>query len=191
MPISAHLDSWCNLKKTCPTIPKCDVPKLTLYARFCFLPNNQNFARQFSEIIQKHIGAFNIKLIKKNPKTIGSLFPFKDRLCPLMKSGVVYEYKCPGCNSGNYVGSTRRLLKVRADSHMGVSYRTGCRLSNPDLSNIRSHARGCKTPIKYDNFKIIGQAKEPAELLILESLNIKRRVPTLNCQSSAVPLFMA
>ena len=162
-----------------------------MFASFPYLPNNNNFQNQVIKIIHKHIGALNLKLIPKNRKTTGSLFSVKDRLCPLMTSGVVYEYKCPGCSSGNYVGSTRRLLKVRADSHIGISHRTGCRLSSPEVSNIRNHAHNCKTPIKYENFKIIGQAKDTSELLILESLNIKLKVPSLNHQTTAVPLFVA
>lgn len=160
-----------------------------MFASFPYLTNNHNFQNQVIKVIHKHTGALNLNLIPKNRRTIGSLFSVKDRLCPLMTSGVVYKW--PGCNLGNYVGSTRRLLKVRADSHVGISHRTGCRLSSPELSNIRNHANNCKTPIKYDYFKIIGQAKETLELLILKSLNITLKVPSLNTQTTAVPLFIA
>ena len=168
----------------------CEVPKLRLYATFPFLYED-NFRRDFIKTVQKYIGAIDLKLIPKNPKSIASLFRFKDRLPPLMSSGVVYEYNCPKCNLGKYIGSTRRLLRVRADSHRGVSYRTGCQLANPESSNIRSHIIKCKTDIRYEDFKIIGNANNQQELLILETLNIKQRVPSLNCQTTAVPLYLS
>ena len=96
-------------------------------------------------------------MIPKNPYTIGSLFRLKEKLDPLMNSGVVYLFNCPKCNMGKYVGSTRRLLKVRIDSHKGVSYRTGMTLSNPEFSSIRNHAKQCKYVINYKDFKIIAR----------------------------------
>ena len=130
-------------------------------------------------------------MILKNPKTIGSLFRFKDTLPTLMRSLVVYRYSCPRCNLGTYIGSTKRMLKVRADSHRGVSHRTGINLKRKEFSNIRDHAYKCKTRISYENFEIVAQATDQTSLLILESLSIKQLVPTLNNQSSSVPLHIA
>ena len=122
---------------------------------------------------------------------IKSLFPSKERIDPLMTSGVVYLYNCPRCNLGKYVGSTRRLLKVRIDSHKGVSYRTGMKLSNPEFSNIRDHIKKCRNNIDYKDFKIVGKTKNEYELPILESLLIKQLVPQLNAQTSSTPLYLS
>ena len=127
----------------------------------------------------------------RNPKTIGSLFRFKDTVPKLMRSLVVYKYSCPRCNLGTYLGSTKRMLKVRIDAHCGVSHRTGCSLNKKEFSNIREHAKKCKTSITYDQFEIIGQAANETSLLILESINIKKLVPSLNNQSSSAPLYIA
>ena len=91
---------------------------------------------------------------------IGSFFHPKEKLHPLMTSGVIYEFNCPRCDLGKYVGSTRRLLKVRVDSHRGVSYRTGIKLSNPEYSSIREHIKKCKYNIDYKNFKIIARVQK-------------------------------
>ena len=123
--------------------------------------------------------------------SLGSLFKFKDSIPDLMRSLVVYRYTCPRCNLGTYVGSTKRMLKVRIDSHRGVSHRTGCTLNKKEFSNIRDHSNKCKTSISYDNFEIIAQAADETSLPILESLYIKQVVPSLNGQSSSVPLFIA
>ena len=167
-----------------------NVPKLKFYASFPFT-YDKTFHKKFSNIINEHFPAVNAVLIPRNPLTIGSLFRFKDRLPPLMTSGVVYMYTCPVCKSGTYVGSSARLLKVRIDSHRGISYRTGSRLSNPEHSNIRNHSRYCKTTIEYKDFHIIGQTSNLQDLLILESLNIKQLVPKLNCQTSSSPLYLS
>ena len=135
--------------------------------------------------------AIDIRLIPKNSKTIQSIFPYKDKLPPLMQSLVVYCFKCPKCEFGKYVGATKRLLKVRIDSHLGISHRTGCPLNKKEFSNIRDHCKKCKTSFNYNNFKIIGQAHNEHSLSTLESLYIKQVVPSLNSQSSSTVLYIA
>ena len=144
-----------------------------------------------NKIINHYIPAIDLKLILSNPISIGSLFKTKEKLDPLMTSGVVYLFNCPVCNKGRYVGSTQRLLKVRADSHIGISHRTGIRLKDPEFSNIRNHTKKCKYDIKYKDFKIIGRAKNKHQLTILESLFIKQMVPNLNSQTTTGPLFLS
>ena len=133
----------------------------------------------------------NPKLVLRNPRTIGGLFRFKDTIPDLMRSLVVYKYTCSRCNLGTYLGSTKRMLKVRIDSHRGVSHRTGCSLSKKEFSNVREHANKCGSVIDYKDFEIIMQAKNETSLAILESISIKQLVPTLNGQSSSAPLFIS
>ena len=135
--------------------------------------------------------AVELKLIPTNPLTISSLFHLKEKLNPLMTSGIIYLFNCPKCNMGKYVGSSRRLLKVRIDAHNGVSYRTGVKLTNPEFSSIRNHTKKCKYNVKYEDFKIIGRAPNEHRLTILESLFIKQMVPSLNAQTSSSPLYLS
>ena len=108
-----------------------------------------------------------------------------------MTSDVVYRSNCPRCDLGTNVGSTRRLLKVRIDSHRGVSYRTGVQITNPEFSNIREHTKKCKYEINYKDFEILGKASNDHLLTVMESLFIKQIVPHLNTQSSATPLYLS
>ena len=110
-----------------------------------------------------------------------------------MTSGVVYKFNCPRCDLGTYVGATRRLLKVRADAHRGVSYRTGVSIKNPEFSSIRNHTKTCrpKHKICYEDFEILGKATNSQKLAILESLFIKQTVPQLNNQTTATPLYLS
>ena len=176
--------------KFCPATLVPNVPKLDFFASMPY-SRDTKFLKGLSDIIKKHFYCINPKLILKNPKTIGSIFKFKDTIPILMRSLVVYKYSCPRCNLGTYLGSTKRMLKVRIDSHSGVSHRTGVVLNKKEFSNIREHSRKCKTSVSYDNFEIIAQATDQTSLLILESLAIKQLVPSLNTQSSSAPLFIA
>ena len=163
-------------------IPKIEiptVPKMPLYASIPLI-HDKKFYSELRKLASTYVPAVKLNLIPTNPFTIGSLFKIKDRLCPLMTSNVIYMFKCPKCNLGNYVGATQRLLKVRADSHKGVSYRTGTKLKNPEFSNIREHAQKCKYAIQYEDFNIVCKAKNSQLLTILEPLVIKPVVPNLN-----------
>ena len=167
-----------------------NVPKLPVYASVPML-YNKTFYQELYKINSHYIPAVELKLIPINPLSIGSLFTSKEKLNPMMTSKIVYLFTCPRCDLGKYVGSSRRLLKVRVDAHRGVSYRTGAKLSNPEFSNVRDHAKKCKCDIRYEDFKIIGRAKNEHQLNILESLLIKQLVPQLNYQTTSTPLYFS
>ena len=173
-----------------PTMPITTVPKLNFYASLPY-SNDAKFLTDLTNIINKYFFCLKPKLVLRNPKTIGSLFKFKDTVPKLMNSLVVYKYSCPRCNLGTYLGATKRMLKVRIDAHCGVSHRTGCNLANKEFSSIRNHANECKTRVSYDNFEILGRATNESSLLLLESIMIKQLVPLLNNQSSSAPLYIA
>ena len=129
--------------------------------------------------------------IFKNTLSIGSLFSFKDTLPELMRSCVIYEFNCPKCNFGKYIGCTSRMLKVRIDSHRGVSHRTGNSLGNKENSSVRDHCHKCKYEIQYKDFKILAKSPNRHSLLFLESLFIKQLSNTLNTSTTSVPLKIA
>ena len=166
------------------------VPKLKLYASIPYVYNN-TFGKNLKKIIDNHFPALDLKLIPKNPLKLGSLFYFKDRLPTLMQSNVAYMFSCPKCKIGTYIGATKRLLKVRIDSHLGISHRTGCSLNKKEFSNIREHCNKCRSAFNYDNFKIMGRASDDSSLFTLESLLIKQHAPNLNNYGSSSSLHIA
>ena len=149
------------------------------------------FGKNLAKLIKHHFPALDLKLVPKNPLKLGSLFKFKDKLPMLMQSKVAYMFTCPKCKVGTYLGATKRLLKVRVDSHLGISYRTGCTLSRKEFSNIREHCNKCRSKFSYDCFKIVGQTMDEASLFVLESLLIKKLVPSLNGQGTSTTLYVA
>ena len=147
--------------------------------------------KELISVLNRFYPYVDFRFVFKNPLTIGSLFTFKDSLPELMRSSVIYKFNCPKCNFGSYIGCTKRLLKVRIASHMGVSHRTGCVLKTKDFSPIRSHCIACKYEISYTDFNIVAQSPNPQHLPILESLYIKQHSPVLNHQTASVPLYIA
>ena len=132
----------------------------------------------------------NFKIVLSNKQRIGSFFNHKDRVSKSMKSSIVYKYTCcvPGCTSV-YIGSTKRHLYERVAEHVGVSSRTGAKLSSPNFSAIREHSKLCKKcKIDIQNFNIIGSCNSESGLRILESLHINKMRPKLNNMSSCFPL---
>ena len=175
-----------------PKSPSYDVPKKPLYISLPYLGLQSSvLKKELNSSLSKLYPYVKFHFVFKNPLTIGSLFRFKDSLRELMRSSVVYSFTCPGCNSGMYIGCTNRLLKVRIDSHMGRSHRTGNLLNKKDESAVRTHCQGCRQTFKYEDFKIIGQATNKQALLFLESLHIKQLSPNLNNTSSSIPLQIA
>ena len=180
------LDNIFRPKLEIPTVPK----KL-MYVSLPFTSNSVKLKEELTNFLLKFYPYVDFKFIFRNPLTIGSMFSFKDTLPELMRSCIIYEFNCPKCNFGKYVGCTKRLLKVRIDSHRGVSHRTGCSLNSKENSPIRDHANKCHHCIEYDNFKILAQAPNQLSLPFLESIYIKKLSPHLNTQTASVPLHIA
>ena len=162
-----------------------------MYVALPYVPNASFLKQQLTKVLGNMYPYVKFCFIFKNPLTIGSLFSFKDTLPELMRASTVYLFSCPNCHLGNYVGCSNRLLKVRIDSHKGVSYRTGCDLAKKEFSAIRNHALKCKHTIKYSDFKILSQSPNSYSLPFLESLYIKQLSPNLNNSTSSVPLHIA
>ena len=167
------------------------VPKMTMYVSLPFMNDSLSVQRELKKVLNKLYPYVEFKLVFRNTLTIGSLFRFKDSLSELMRASTVYLFSCPKCNFGTYVGCTNRMLKVRIDSHRGVSHRTGCALKVKEHSAIRSHSASCRHTIQYNDFKILSFASDPHSLLFLESLLIKQHSPTLNNQTTSIPLYIA
>ena len=135
---------------------ECTVPKKIVFVPLPFMGMlNKQIKKELNSSLSRLYPMVDFKFSFNNPFKINSLFKFKDTLPLLMRSRVVYKYNCPKCNLGTYVGSTDRLLKIRIDSHRGVSYRTGNPLNTLDPSPIRSHNVKCNKKIEYDYFNSI------------------------------------
>jgi len=73
---------------------------------------------------------------------VSNFFRTKDSTPFELRSHVVYQYTCAGCNS-SYIGQTARHLHHRIAEHRGVSHLTGNVMKQQVHSNIRDHCSQC------------------------------------------------
>ena len=114
-------------------------------------------------------------------------FPFKDSIPKLLRSSVVYCYKCPSCNA-RYYGKTSRNLAIRCREHIRVT-KTGSSVNN-NSSAIYNHSSTTGHPVSPEDFSIISSTSNNSDLLIHESLLILRDRPSLNSQTSSIQLTL-
>ena len=113
---------------------------------------------------------------------IGSLFSAKDKLKNILKSFVVYQFTCAGCNA-SYIGETTRHLITRIEEHF-----------SSQSSHIKKHldsSPNCKNLCDESCFKIIDESKSQFSLKLKEAMHIEWKKPTLNIQQKTVQLTIS
>ena len=187
------LKIFLNNKLNPDTSKKIEKKKLIITLPFVGKYSN-DLKRKLSALASAHLKSeFKITVIWSTSRTLGSLFSFKDRLPLHLRSKILYQFTCDGCNS-IYIGKSKRHFLVRTFEHLGLSIRTGKRLTyNHKCSNntvVLDHINQnnqCNGTL--DSFKIICGARNDLFLKIKESLLIKKCKPTLlNKSSFSVPL---
>lgn len=138
---------------------------------------------KLERFVRKHFPDINLRVVFKADFRIRNFFPRKDRLPLRLRSNLVYQYTCGGCNA-TYIGETTKQLAVRAAQHEGRSERTGIVRKAPAYSSIREHLQNSGGPCDYDfdNFSIVSSAPYEDDLQIHEALLISRLKPSLNEQ---------
>jgi hypothetical protein len=159
-----------------------------LYLPMPYISHEQNkkVRHKLQSIISTYYPQIKLTVIFRNNFCVGSFFRYADRMPNLLRSCVVYEYKCSQCPA-TYYGETVCHLSTRIAEHKGVSSRTGRAMTNPLHSNIRNHANERDHPIHVNNFKIISNC-DKSSLKLLESILIHQVKPNLNDADTSVPL---
>ena len=121
------------------------------------------------------------------PKRLSHFFSDKDSIPTLLRSSLVYCYKCPSCNA-RYYGKTSRNLAIRCREHIGIA-KTGHRINN-NSSTVYNHSSTTGHPVSPEDFSILSSTSNSTDLLIHESLFILRDCPTLNSQTSSIQLTL-
>ena len=121
------------------------------------------------------------------PLSVFQFLPFKDSISTLLRSSVVYCYKCLSCNA-QYYGKTSFNLAIRCREHIGAT-KTGYKINNIS-SVIYNHSSSTEHSVSPEDLSIISSARNSIDLLIHESLLILRDRPTLNSQTSSIQLTL-
>ena len=182
--VKSFLNKHLNPTPTITTVPK-DI-------RYIKLPYQGNYSYNLKDKLLSHFKSLypqvDFRFIFINTHTIKSFFPHKDKLPEHLRSKIIYKFECGTCQV-SYIGSSKRSFHERRSEHLGISFLTGAKLTNPKHSAVRKHSDDAEHPINADDFKIIGSVREEYDLRTLESLFIRDQKPTLNENSSAYPLY--
>ncbi len=106
---------------------------------------------------------------------VANYFSLKDKTDSLLRSSLIYLFKCSVDPNLSYIGKTKRYLVRRIDEHSKRN------------SAIHDHLHSCTncTPYNINNsFSVLHRSNNDVDLLILESLYIKQHSPFLNKQLS-------
>ena len=181
--VRRFLDNMFDPKPTLYTVPK----KIVYFCLPFTGSHSLQIRNQITRLCNAAYPHLNIRFVFRSSTRISSFFPFKDKVPKLMRSGVVYLFKCRCC-SASYVGQTTRHLHTRISEHLGISPITGKPSSSPVMSSIFSHLNSTGHSANFDDFEILSSCSDTCELMIHESLLISKLKPSLNVQGSSIPL---
>ena len=121
---------------------------------------------------------------------MSSYFRFKDAIPRSLLSGIIYEYKCPRCNS-RYIGSTYKYWEKRLEEHLHMSALTDKPLNGLQSFAPMLHAKGiyCINS-SSDDFRIIGKDKDRYLVRFRESIFINHFKPSLNTKEDNAELVL-
>ena len=107
----------------------------------------------------------------------------------MLFSGLVYKYKCGGCNA-TYYGKTKRHFKVRICEHLDISHISGkkVKIDNNKVTAIQEHLLCFNYFPFVEGFSILNRGSNDFKLKIMERLLIARDKPILNKPDSSLPL---
>ena len=83
-----------------------------------------------------------------------NFFTFKDKSPIFLHSGIVYKFKCCGCNA-TYYGKTKCHFKVRMCEYLGVSSLTEIKVKGDNHSDIKEDHLFCNHSCGFDHFFIL------------------------------------
>ena len=128
--------------------------------------------RKIQEAVKEHFTNINLRVAFKSPATLGSHFPFKDKVTdPSKLSMVVYHLKCKNCNA-DYIGQTKRICDVRMNDHQ-----------TDKNSHVYEHHSKPGHEIDFENVEILDRADTIRKLEYKEMLYIRKLKPTINKQT--------
>ena len=105
------------------------VDEKPIYLSFPYLgPYSEKLKSELLRLLSKYFPNSKFTVILVNKFTIGSFLNYKDVLPLPLRSSLVYKFSCARC-AFEYVGMTSRTLGSRVDELIGVSSRTGARLT--------------------------------------------------------------
>ena len=187
--IDLCIKSFLNKLHT-PKVMVSNVPKRDVFVKLLLLGSTSfQIRKKLQKLLSDKLTFCSLKIVFTSPVRVKSLFSFKDKLPKMLLSGLVYKYKCSGCNA-TYYGKTKHHLKVRICEHLGISHIAGkkVKIDNNKLMAIQEHLLCQNYSPSFEDFSILTWESTDLKLKIMESLLIARNKPILNKTDCSLPL---
>ena len=133
--------------------------------------------RNLQSLCAKAYPQIDFKLVFRTTFRICNLFNVKDPIPKRFRSYVVYRVHCTNCNA-SYVGKTKRHMETRFKEH--------CNVRNPTA--VTEHLMQNGHEALLSDVEFLATANNDKELLIKESLFVKKLSPALNYNVQSYPL---
>ena len=140
-----------------PKVVVQNVPKRNVFVKLPFLGSTSfQIRKKLQKLFNDKLKSCNLKIVFTLPVRVKSFFTFKDKLSKMLLWGLVYKYKCGGCNA-TYYGKTKCYFKIRICEHLGISHLTGkkVKIDNNKLTAIQEHFLCCNYSSYYEDFSIL------------------------------------
>ena len=111
-----NLDRVLTQKVFVSTVPKKDLMIVLPYLSKLSL----QIHTKINCVMKNKLPHCNFRIAFQSKCRLINFFTFKDKIPIFLRSGIVYKFKCGGCNA-TYYGKTKRHFKVRMCEHLGVS----------------------------------------------------------------------
>ena len=134
-----------------------NVPKRNVFVKLPFLGSTSfQVRKKLQKLVSDKLRSCNLRIIFVSPVRVKSFFTFKDKLPKMLLSGLVYQYKCGGCNA-TYYGKTKHHFKVRICEHLVISHLTEkkVKIDNNKLTAIQKHLLCCNYCPSFEDFSIL------------------------------------
>ena len=134
---------------------------------------------RIDRVMKDKLSYCNLQLVFQTKCKLFNFFTFKDKNIILLRSDIVYKFKCGGCNA-TYYGKTQYHFKTRIREHLGVSAFTGKKVKEDNDSAIKEHYLFCNYSSGFNNFFILANANNGFKVTLMKSLLTNRDGTPLN-----------
>ena len=182
--IKEFLDRVLTRKVVVSTVPKKDLMTVQPYLGKLSL---LHIRTRINRVMRNKRPHCNLRIVFQAKCKLINFFTFKDKIPVFLSSGIVYKFKCGGCNA-TYYGKTKHHFKVRRCEHLGLSALTGKRVKGNSDFAVKEHHLFCNHLSGFDDFSILTSNNNDFKVTLMESLLISRDHPPLNKNIYSLPL---
>ena len=138
---------------------------------------SESFRKSITSLVQMAYKQVQLRVIFRTTCRLSNLFTLKDPIPKRFISNIVYGVYCTGCPKF-YVGKTKRHLEKRFKEHKDLRKPTA----------VTKHLILEDHQISFGDVKVLARGNRDNELLIMESILIKKMKPPLNETVTSYPL---